>query len=124
MRQQHLRARQILLAQLGLIHLRQAHLAHGGRGLELVNFAWAGAPAKALHALGDRAAGHHDDFAAHAIFALHQRRQLATPFANRDFIQPLALVRHETGANLHHDAACITQNIGDHLQCVGRVGGG
>ena len=38
MRQQHLRAAQAVLAQLGLVHLHQTHLADRGGGLQLVQF--------------------------------------------------------------------------------------
>ncbi|RYY94935.1 MAG: glutamate 5-kinase, partial [Comamonadaceae bacterium] len=41
-----------------------AHLADGGRSLQLIEFLRAGGPAQALHAFGDGAAGHHDDLAA------------------------------------------------------------
>ncbi|MPN02206.1 hypothetical protein SDC9_149420 [bioreactor metagenome] len=118
MREQHLRVAHTLLAQLGLVHLRQPHLTDGGSGLQFVDFAGPRRPSQALHTLGDGAAGDHDDLAPHAPVAMHQRRQLATPFADGFFIQPLALVGHEAGADLHHDATRIAQNIGDHFLCV------
>ena len=119
MREQHLRAAQTLLAQLGLVHLRQAHLADGGGGLQLSHLARALGPAQALHALGDGAAGDHDDFALDAVFTIHQCRQLAAPLFNGGLIQTTTFIRNQAGADFDDDATGITQHIGRHenLQC-------
>ena len=111
-RQQHLGAAQSLLAQLGLVHLDQAHLTDGGSGLQLVDFVRASGPAQALHALGNGATGNHDDFARRAVGRVqraHQRRHLAAPFADRNFVQATALVGDQAGADLDDDAARIAQ---------------
>jgi hypothetical protein len=86
-RQQHLGAAQALLAQLGFVHLRQAHLTDGCSRLQFVDLAGALRPAQALHALGNGAAGHHDDLARHLCVA-GQQRHLAAPFADRASSRP------------------------------------
>ena len=100
MRQQHLRRGHAVLAQLGLVHLRQAHLADGGGGLQLVQFVRTAGPAQALHALGDGAAGHHDHLAALG----GERGQLPAPFADGALVQPAALVGDQAGTHLDDDA--------------------
>jgi hypothetical protein len=109
-REEHLRRSHAVLAQLGFVHLRQAHLAHGGGGLQFVDLVRAGGPAQALHALGDRAAGHHDHLAA----LLRQRRELPAPFADGAFVQAAPFVRHEAGADLHDDPPGRAQDVGAH----------
>ena len=119
MGQQHLRTGHAFFAQLGLVHLGQAHLPNSCSGLQLMHDGRARGPAQALHAFGNRTARDHDDFALDAIFALHQSRQLTAPLLNGRLIQPSTFIGHQTGADLDHDAMCITQHIGRHedLQC-------
>ncbi|MNT43837.1 hypothetical protein D3C72_1803280 [compost metagenome] len=115
MGQQYLGTAQVLFAQLGFVHLHQAHLANGGSGLQLMNLLGALVPAQALHALGNGAAGDHDDFALDAVIAMHQGSKLAAPFGDGAFIQALAFVGDQTGADLDHDATCVAQNIRCHF---------
>ena len=60
MREQDLGTAHAVFAQLGFVHLRQTHLAHGRSSLQGRHFARAGAPAQALHAFGNRTTGDHD----------------------------------------------------------------
>ena len=108
--QQHLCTACAVFAQLGLVHLRQAHLPNSGGGLQLMHLAGAHSPAQALHAFGDGATGDHDDLAPPPALAAHQGRQLATPLANSDLVQPTAFVGDQAGPHLDHDAARITQH--------------
>jgi len=108
MREQHLGAAQAVLAQLGLVDLGQAHLADGGRGLQLVDLVRAYLPTQALHAFGDGAAGHHHDLTALA----HQGGELAAPLADGLVVQAPALVGDEAGSHLDHEAAGIAQDGG------------
>jgi hypothetical protein len=64
MGQQHLRAAQAMLAQLGLVHLGQAHLAHGGGGLQFMDFMRAVVQPRRFMPSAIGTAGHHDHFAA------------------------------------------------------------
>ena len=107
-REQHLRAAQAALAQLGFVHLRQAHLAHGGGGLQFVNRMGARGPAQALHAFGNGAAGHHDDFGSRA----HQLRHLPAPFANRRLVQAPAFVGDQARADFDNNALGVAQHGG------------
>jgi len=108
-RQQHLGAAHAVFTQLGFVHLRQAHLPNSSRRLQGGHFARAGGPAQALHAFGNRAAGHHDHF-----FALGaEQRHLAAPFANRPLVQTATFVGHQAGANFDDDAARIAQEGGN-----------
>ncbi|MNL55921.1 hypothetical protein D3C87_1793710 [compost metagenome] len=115
MGEQHLGTAHALLAQLGFVHLGQAHLADGGGSLQFVHFMGAGGPAQALHAFGDGTAGHHHNLARQPAIATHQSRQLTTPLANGGFVEATALVGHKTGAHLDHDAAGVTQYAGNHF---------
>ena len=103
--QQHLGTAQTVFAQLGLVHLRQAHLPNGRCRLELMDFIGAVAPAQPLHSLGDGATGDHDDFAP----TTHQLRQLAAPLPNRRLVEASAIVGHQARAHLDHNAAGIAQ---------------
>lgn len=92
--EQHLCAAHALLAQLGLVHLRQSHLPHRRSSLQFVDFLGARSPAQALHAFRNRTAGHHHHFAWNTALAAHERSQLATPFADGGFIKAAPLVGH------------------------------
>ena len=98
--QKHLGAAKAVFAQLGFIHLGQAHLPDSGGGLKLMNLVGTHDPAQAFHAFGNRPARHHDDFPAIA----HQNCQLAAPFTDGLLIQAAAFVGHQAGAYLDHDA--------------------
>ena len=106
MRQQHLGGAKPVLAQLGLIHLGQAHLSHRCGGLQFVQGVGALLPSQALHAFSNRAAGDHDEFAT----LTHQRAQLTAPFAYGLLVQTTAFVGHQTRADLDHNASCILQD--------------
>ena len=107
MGKQHLRTAQSIFAQLGFIHLRQAHLPHCCCCLQLTDIVWTRRPAQALHAFSNRAAGHHDDFPAIA----HQNSQLTAPFTNSLGVQSTTFIGHQAGAHLDHDPPCITHYI-------------
>ena len=110
--EQYLRAANAVLAQLGFVHLCQAHLAHGRRRLQFVHLAWAHTPAQALHALGHGAAGDHDHFARRAGLAVHQHCQLTRPFTNGLRVKPSPLVGHQARPHLDHDATRAAQYLG------------
>ena len=61
--EQDLRGREVVLAEARFVGLDQAHLADGGRGLELVQRVRPLLPAEALHAFRDRAARDQHDLA-------------------------------------------------------------
>ena len=118
MGKQHLRAAHTMGAQLGFVHLRQAHLPHSGCRLQCGHLAGSRGPAQALHAFCNGAAGHHDDF----LTRLRQLRQLAAPLANGGFVQASTLIGHQAGTHLDHDATRITQDRGKLCghRCLGR----
>jgi hypothetical protein len=92
-REQHLRTAQTMGAQLRLVDLRQAHLAHGGSCLQLVDFMRTHGPAQALHALGDRAARDHHHLAALAASVASWPHQWPTAVASRP--RPSSVTRLE-----------------------------
>ncbi len=100
MGQQDLRGRQADPPKSGLVDLRQAHLADGGRGLQRRHLARPYGPAQAQHALGDGARTHHQDFLA----LLAQQRELARPLADRCLVEARAVVGDQAGADLDDDA--------------------
>ena len=105
-RQQHLRAVHAVLGQPRLVHLHEPHLADSGGGLQLVHFLRPRGPAQALHAFGDRAAGHHQQFAPLPC----EHRQLARPIADGHGVDAAAFVGDEAGAHLDDDAARALQH--------------
>ena len=106
MGQQHLRAADAVFAQLGFIHLHQAHLADGSGCLQFMDGLGACVPAQALHAFGNRAAADHDDFTP----VLDQGSQLLRPLADGLGIQAAAFVGHQTRPDLDHNAPGVAQN--------------
>jgi len=111
-REQDLRAGQAVLAHLGLVHLRQAHLADRRGRLQLVDFARALGPPQAFRSFGNGAARHHDDLAPRTRLPVDQGRQLTAPLADGRGIEPTTFVGHEAGADLDDDAVCLAQDLG------------
>ena len=115
MGQQHLRAAHAAFAQLGLIHLDQAHLTNRRGGLQLVDFLGPRAPTQALHAFGHRTAADHDQFTP----LLDQRSQLLTPVTDRLLVQSPPLIGDQTGPHLHHNPARSTNHRGQRTGSFG-----
>ena len=97
-REQDLRGGEAVFAKAGLVALREPHLADGGGGLQLVDRARPLAPAQALQALGDGAAGHHQA----ALAELAQLGDLRAPARDRLRVQAAPAAGHQRGADLDH----------------------
>src|SRR6185369_5065163 len=104
-RQQDLRAVQPVAAERAFVALREPHLPHRGRRLELVHGVRAPRPAQALHALGDGAARDDDDAPAQAP----QRRDLLGPARDGAGVEAAALVRDQRGTDLDDEGARLLQ---------------
>jgi hypothetical protein len=63
-RQQHLGGAQAVGAKARLVHLRQAHLADRGAGLQFMDIGGTARKTEAQHAFGDRPRAHQHDFLA------------------------------------------------------------
>ena len=98
--EQDLRGAQAVFREGGLIRLAQAHLAHGGGGLQLVHHRRTLAPAQSRHAFRDRAAGHQH----HLPALLAQRGDLRGPVGHGGTVQAAAFVGDERRAHLGDDA--------------------
>lgn len=86
--QQDLRGAQAVFGERRFVGLAQAHLAHGGRGLQFVHYRRPLAPAQAGHAFGNGAAGYQHD-----LFALLvQRGDLGRPVRHGSAIQASAFI--------------------------------
>jgi hypothetical protein len=91
-----LRGVQAVLGEGAFVDLRQAHLADGGGGLQLVHLVRALGPAQALHA----AAMAPEDTSTTSLPAFAQCGDLARPVADGVEIEPGAVVGDEGGADL------------------------
>jgi hypothetical protein len=90
--QQNLGTSHPVFTQLGFVHLRQAHLTHGRRSLQFMDFTGPRVPTEPLHAFGDCAARNHH----HLATITRKRGKLATPFPDRYFIESAPFIGHET----------------------------
>jgi hypothetical protein len=88
MGQQDLRGFQAVVEEGGLVGLRQAHLAHGGGGLQLMHGVGPRCPAQALHAGGDGAGGDQQHLAALVV----QRGDLARAVGDEAWSRPWPLL--------------------------------
>ncbi|CFO00414.1 Uncharacterised protein [Bordetella pertussis] len=93
--EQDLRGAQAELGEGGFVSLAQAHLAHGGGGLQFVHGRRALAPAQPRHAFGNGAAGNQHDLLA----LLVQGGDLGCPVAYRGAIEAPAFVGDQRGTH-------------------------
>ena len=100
MGEQHLRRAQIMIGERAFIDLYQAHLPDGRGGLQFMHGLRTAAPAKALHALGDRATRDQHDL---MTFATH-RRDLLGPAGDRGAVESGPVRGHQRTADLDDDA--------------------
>ena len=75
MREQDLRGGEPVFAKGRFVDLHQAHLPHGGGGLQLIDFMRTRFPAEPLHTFGDRATRDQQ----HVDVTFSQRRKLIRP---------------------------------------------
>jgi hypothetical protein len=97
-------------AKTAFIGLDQAHLAHGGGGLEFVQGLGALLPTQALDALGNGAAADQDDFPAQ----FREGRNLGRPQGQAGVVQTPALVGDQAAAHLHDQATGAGDDRGIH----------